>query len=99
MGVNRYRGPSNAVTKSRRWPALRQQALRRDGFRCVQCGFRTGLEVDHVVPVRDAPERAFDLTNLQVLCKRCHSKKTKREMGLPELDGERLKWRLLLTNK
>ncbi|WP_376695365.1 HNH endonuclease [Wenzhouxiangella sp. EGI_FJ10305] len=90
------RGPSRAVGKDRRWPALRLQALRRDGFQCVQCGIRVGLEVDHIKPVRDAPDRAFDLDNLQVLCGSCHSKKTRREMGFPELDGERLKWRNFL---
>lgn len=92
------KGPSDKVQRSRRWPALRQQALRRDGYQCVQCGARAGLEVDHVKPVRDAPDLAFDLDNLQVLCKRHHSQKTKREMGLPELEGERLKWRLFLSS-
>ena len=96
MGMNRYRGPSRKVGKDRRWPGLRLQALRRDDWQCVQCGTRVGLEVDHIQPVRDCPERAFDLTNLQALCKRCHSAKTRKEMGLPELSPERKDWRDLL---
>ncbi|MEE4303592.1 MAG: HNH endonuclease signature motif containing protein [Wenzhouxiangella sp.] len=93
MGI---RGPSRRVGKDRRWPALRLQALRRDGWRCVQCGNRVGLEVDHIKPVRDAPDLAFELGNLQVLCTSCHAKKTRHEMGFPELEGERLKWRNFL---
>lgn len=42
-------------------------AKRRDGFRCVKCGQRIRLEVDHVLPVRDRPDLAFDLSNLQTL--------------------------------
>ena len=59
MGVKRFKRFSAHVTRSKRWPALRLQALRRDGFRCVKCGARGRLEVDHVEPVRNAPERAF----------------------------------------
>ena len=36
-----------------------------------------GRDVDHVVKLQDAPERAYDLSNLQVLCSFCHSKKTR----------------------
>jgi len=68
-------------------------ALRRDGFCCVQCGVRSRLEVDHIRPVREAPELAFDLTNLQVLCASCHTRKTRTECGHPPLSEERQAWR------
>ncbi|WP_235451337.1 HNH endonuclease [Gemmobacter sp. LW-1] len=74
------------------------QALRRDGFACVQCGARNDLEVDHVQPVRSAPERAFDLTNLQCLCPACHSRKTRLEIGLGKDDPERNAWKNLLRD-
>lgn len=96
--MNRYHRPSRKVLKDRRWSGLRLQALRRDGFQCVECGTRVGLEVDHIKPVREAPEKAFDLNNLQVLCKRCHSAKTRREVGHPELPPDREAWRRLLKN-
>jgi len=64
-----------------RWARIRWLALRRDGFACVKCGARGRLEVDHVVSIRRAPERAYDLDNLQSLCTSCHSKKTNAEMG------------------
>lgn len=37
------------------------------------------LQVDHIVPVVEAPERIYDPTNLQVLCRSCHGKKTYKE--------------------
>jgi 5-methylcytosine-specific restriction endonuclease McrA len=81
------------VLRDRRWPTLRQATLRRDGFQCRSCGARGRLEVDHVRPVRDAPELAFDLGNLQSLCAGCHARKTRTEVGLPQLDPERARWR------
>jgi 5-methylcytosine-specific restriction protein A len=64
-----------------RWARIRWLALRRDGFACVKCGARGRLEVDHVESIRRAPERAYDLANLQTLCTPCHSQKTNEEMG------------------
>ena len=82
MGLTDYFRHSRAVIRDRRWPALRLSAKRRDGWRCVQCGARGRLEVDHIQPVRDAPELAFELKNLQTLCTSCHAKKTIIEAGL-----------------
>jgi 5-methylcytosine-specific restriction endonuclease McrA len=89
---NHYRY-SAWVIRSRCWPALRQAVLRRDGFRCRCCGARGRLEVDHIKPVRHAPELAFEIDNLQSLCPSCHSRKTRSEIGLPPPDPERAKWR------
>lgn len=91
--MTRFKRHSEAVIRSRRWKALRLRALRRDGFRCVKCSARGRLEVDHVVSVRDAPERAFDLNNLQSLCPTCHGSKTRHELGFPEVSPERAEWR------
>ena len=84
MGVMRWQRHSAAVTRTARWKGLRLMALRRDGWACAQCGARGRLEVDHVTPVRTAPERAFDLTN---------TRKTRLECGHPPLSDERQKWR------
>ena len=67
MGMT-YHRHSAAVIRSKRWNGLRVEALRRDGWACVQCGASGRLEVDHIKPVRDAPALAFDLRNLQCLC-------------------------------
>ncbi|MFD7257163.1 HNH endonuclease [Streptomyces sp. NPDC059874] len=64
--------------RNRVWDrVVRPRALARDGFACVQCGERAGLEVDHVVPV--AQGGTWELTNAQTLCKPCHSLKTLEE--------------------
>lgn len=89
---------SARVTRGQRWKALRLQALERDGWQCVQCGERRGLECDHVLPVRDRPELAHVLTNLQILCGRCHARKTRLEVGHRPLPAKRQAWRDLLRS-
>ncbi|MGC9420268.1 MAG: HNH endonuclease [Rhodovulum sp.] len=98
MGV-RWNRQSAAVIRTRRWKALRLEALRRDGWQCVQCGAKGRLEVDHIVPVRDAPERAFDLSNTQCLCPACHARKTRIEIGLGRIDPAREAWKALLQSQ
>lgn len=66
------------------WVKLRARVLRGEPC-CRECA-RRGLEVpatvvDHVVPVRLAPQRLLDPTNLQALCRPCHDAKTNRADG------------------
>jgi HNH endonuclease. len=69
-------------------PALRLHALRRDGFKCVSFGARRRFEIDHIAPVRDAPDKAHDRASLQALCAGCHARKTRKEAGHPERPPE-----------
>lgn len=97
MALKEYRRHSAKVINDKRWPALRLAAKRRDGFKCVKCGAIGRLECDHILPVRDRPDLAFELTNLQTLCIRCHSAKTKIECGFGnELSPDRVAWRELV---
>ena len=91
-----YRRHSRHVTRGPRWKALRMQTLERDGWQCVQCGVRRGLECDHIEPVRDRPDLAYVLSNLQILCGRCHARKTRIEVGHKALPPKRQQWRNLL---
>lgn len=91
--------PGRWALLDKRWPALRLQALRRDSFQCVKCGNRGRLEVDHIEAVRNRPDLAFSLDNLQTLCGSCHNSKTRLERGLPPADPERRKWRALLRKR
>ncbi|MGE0410184.1 MAG: HNH endonuclease signature motif containing protein [Amphiplicatus sp.] len=59
----------------------------------MTCGVRGRLEVDHIKPVRDAPELAFVLANLQSLCPSCHGAKTRLEVGFAPPDPKRIAWR------
>ncbi len=91
--MGKWKRHSRWVTRSRRWKALRLLALRRDGFKCVECGAVGRLEVDHIQPVRTHPELAFDLNNLQSLCPFHHGQKTRSEVGLPPPNPHRRAWR------
>jgi len=63
---------------TRLWRSLRLRAIRRDGYRCVQCGRAGRLEVDHIKPLgKDGSP--YDLDNLQSLCRNCHHSKTSEE--------------------
>jgi 5-methylcytosine-specific restriction endonuclease McrA len=92
MGLTKYRRYSASVTRSARWPAMRQQALRRDGFKCVKCGATGRLEVDHIKSVRLSPELAWSLDNLQTLCPQHHTAKTRLECGHPPMKPARAAW-------
>lgn len=84
MAVNRddYKRHSRRVTRTKRWQVLRHEILERDGWACVDCGTRRGrLEIDHVKPVRSRPDLAFAADNLATRCSRCHSAKTRIEVG------------------
>jgi 5-methylcytosine-specific restriction endonuclease McrA len=50
---------------------LRQQILRRDGWRCQSCGAMSNLEVHHREFRSHAGEDTED--NLITLCTRCHA--------------------------
>lgn len=83
---------SRHITRTKRWRALRMEILERDGWACVKCGARGRLEVDHIKPVRDAPELSFDPDNLQTLCPSCHTRKTRIECGHKPTPPARREW-------
>lgn len=84
--------------KSPAWESLREQALKRDGYRCQHCMAKClgkkhnkpSPHVDHIISRRVNPRLALSLSNLQTLCHSCHSKRTKADqLDRPEigLDG------------
>ena len=52
---------------------LRFAVFSRDNNRCVKCGSRRNLEVDHVYPISKGGKTVMN--NLQTLCHRCNVKK------------------------
>lgn len=96
MGLRGYDRHSAAVIRTARWKVVRKQVKDRDRWNCVECGARGRLEVDHIKPVRHAPDLAYELTNLQTLCVSCHSRKTRIEVGMGKPNPEREKWVALL---
>ena len=74
------------------WKAVRLAAKRRDGWKCIKCGSRVGLEVDHVQPRERRPDLALVLDNVQTLCRDCHLPKTRGEKGVMQSPQKRA-WR------
>ncbi len=63
----------NTLDTRRISPPMRQEVLKRDGYRCVECGSTSYLEFDHIIPL--ARGGATSVKNLQVLCRQCNRKK------------------------
>ena len=77
----------------KRWARLRREVLNRDGWKCVKCGRRGRLEVDHILAMRFGGA-VYDLDNLQTLCRApCHFEKSALE-NVEETEGIDVKeWR------
>ena len=52
--------------------AHRTDFLRAADYKCP-CGSKKNLQLHHIQPVSFAPELAYEKSNIQVLCKDCHS--------------------------
>ena len=61
---------------NKRWRRLRQQALKRDGFRCMEAArfgrIEEATHVHHIWPAEDYPEYAYCLWNLVSLSQGNH---------------------------
>lgn len=58
--------------RSANWAATRKAALKRDGYRCQDCGARRALQVHHRSYARLGKEQAGDLVTL---CRYCHERR------------------------
>jgi hypothetical protein len=56
--------------------ATRLLVMRRDGYRCVQCGSAEDVTLDHIEP--QVYGGGHDPSNLRVLCRSCNSQKGAR---------------------
>jgi 5-methylcytosine-specific restriction protein A len=74
-GTEGTKGPHARVYSSARWQTLRARKLRQHPF-CAKCGVtNVRLICDHKRELRDGGA-AFDEANVEVLCAKCHGKKT-----------------------
>jgi 5-methylcytosine-specific restriction protein A len=61
-----------------RWFRLRRQVIVEQVNACAVCGqVCVDLDVDHVTPHEGRPSLFWSRTNLQALCKPCHTRKTR----------------------
>lgn len=70
------------IKNNPRWKAARAACLDRDDHACVVCGSEDQLEVDHIIELAEDDLLAFELENLQTLCRPCHIEKTRQKPGL-----------------
>lgn len=53
---------------------IREFIFKRDNYKCLSCGTKKKLSIDHINPINKGGENK--LSNLQTLCKSCNSKKS-----------------------
>ena len=60
---------------------------------CEKEGYTVAAaEIDHVIPVEKDPDRFWDESNWEPICRSCHVAKTAKENRLPETPGQKA-WR------
>lgn len=75
--------------KGTKWRKLRQQVLEEQNYECQECkengrvtlanpDKHKSLDIDHIKELSTHPELAYEITNLRVLCIRCHNAKHDR---------------------
>lgn len=93
-------GNEKKVYKHKYWTqVIRPNVLKRDHSDCQMCkrkGKRTkATVVHHIEELKDCPSRAYDMTNLEAVCRECHEEhherfKFKNKVIKKELNEE--KW-------
>lgn len=80
---------AKAFYNSGQWRAVRELALRRDGFSCQECGARAE-EVHHEIELTpqniNDPRISLNLNLLHSLCGDCHKAITKKQKGFVNED-------------
>lgn len=84
--------------KSKEWRSLRKEALERDNYECQECKrkgkYSRAKNVHHLKEVKDYPELALTLENLECVCVPCHNeiheKRLKKDKRKPFVNEE--KW-------
>ena len=86
-GNPNYTGGTKFPNRGSNWYMQRRAALRRDGHVCAICGKKRGkMDVHHIRPYKEFNGdylAANDLSNLIVLCRRCHAGVDKRGKPCP----------------
>lgn len=61
------------------WNSIKDKILSERGFKCEKCGLKTDyLELDHKIALMNGGDM-WNKKNLQLLCKKCHNKKTRQD--------------------
>lgn len=79
------RGESDKYRRKGKYKRWRKRVLERDGHKCVECGSTEKLTVDHIKPLVQYPELAYEVSNGQTLCEGCRVKGVLVSLGNGEL--------------
>lgn len=58
------------------WQRMRTEVINIQGEKCLKCGSVEVVNIDHIKPKSKYPKLAWDIDNLQVLCRRCNLRKS-----------------------
>lgn len=76
--------------KSKAWERCRTLSLERDNYLCQRClrrGMITAADVvHHIKELKNHPELALDLENLESLCHPCHNKEHPEKGEKPKVE-------------
>lgn len=70
---------SSSFYTSLEWGLMRKKVFSRLGKKCLKCGSKEKLHIDHIKPRSKYPELELDIDNLQVLCRSCNISKSNRD--------------------
>jgi len=66
---------NHGLRKTLEYKEWRKAVLKKDGYRCFDCGVLGGrLQADHIYRFSDYPRLRLDLNNGRALCADCHRK-------------------------
>lgn len=77
--TNRYKHYKWYIKYSSDWQIKRQQRMKIDNYKCVECGVTENLEVHHL-----SYENLFheEMIELETVCRKCHEERHKPLLGV-----------------
>lgn len=74
--------------------------LRRDNYRCVNCGSERNINVHHIIGLRMNESESVDISSMVTLCRSCHSKEHYKPTSIVTDDIlEKIKFNINIKNK
>jgi 5-methylcytosine-specific restriction endonuclease McrA len=83
-------GDTSPFYNTKEWGALRERKRRQEHYECERCRakgrYKRGKIVHHKKYLKDYPELALDINNLECLCEECHYEEhhKRKEQIIPE---------------
>ena len=91
-----YKDKKKQIKYQSEWMKKRRRAWLKENGPCKKCSSLDALEIDHIDPKDKVDHRVWswtkkrkkkELKKCQVLCEKCHRKKTSKQMRKPIVHG------------